>query len=264
MNPTAMDFDDLFIKHERVRWSPLTDIPPLSEVDPSKVNDQLIDDLIVLAKAEFSSIPAIIDLLRIFRGNDDLTAWLSIWFAEEVRHHLVLRQWATASGRDPASMIPETREPELGAPSPVATLAVNVLGEIRTCWLYAAMAAATDEPVLSVLLRKIAGDEGRHAQGFAHYACRIVDRDPHSRAVVLRVGQIWYDPASHLRYANPAAENYQSPDVAADIAELYTRYVDVEREAHAVATIFSDICGLDITGPNQFGDLLETVTAGAR
>lgn len=264
MTTAAMDFDELFVKHERVRWSPLTDIPPMSRIDPSKIDDRMLDDLVVLAKAEFSSIPAIADLLRIFRGNADLTAWLSIWFAEEVRHHLVLRQWAAAAGRDAQSMIPETLDPQLGTPPAAATLAVNVLGEIRTCRLYAAMAAATDEPVLGALLRKVAGDEGRHAQGFAHYARKIVEHDPKSRVSVLRVGQVWYDPTSHLRHANPAAENYQTPQVATDIAELYIRYVDAEREGHAVATIFSDICGLDIGSPADFEPLLHTLKAGTR
>jgi hypothetical protein len=264
-DPTTpvLDFDELFAAHERVRWSPLHDVPPLTEIDRGKIDDDMVDGLVMLARAEFSSIPAILDLLRIFRDDADLTAWLSIWFAEEVRHHLVLRQWAEAAGRDAAGMVPELYRPDLGEPPPAATLAVNVLGEIRTCRLYAAMAAACREPVLTALLRKIAGDEGRHAQGFAHYARKIAARDPgRSVQAMLRVGQLWCDPDGGRGDANPAAENYQDREVADALADLHRRYVDQQREAQAVCNVFAGITGLPLSSPADFGVELRRARTG--
>ncbi|WP_433217032.1 acyl-ACP desaturase [Microtetraspora malaysiensis] len=258
----VLDFDELFYKHERVRWSPTRDLPPFSEIDRSKIDGDMVDGLVVLARTEFSSIPAILDLVRIFRHDADLTAWLSIWFAEEVRHHLLLRQWAEAAGRDPEGMVPELTRPELGDPPAIATLAVNVLGEVRTCRLYGAMAAACEEPVLAALLKKIAGDEGRHAQGFAHYARKLATADPDGAVpVLLRVGQLWCDPDSGLADANPAAENYQEAETAAAMAELHRRWVDPEREARAICSLFGDIAGLPISTPADFATLRKQARA---
>lgn len=259
---SVLDFDELFYRHERLRWSPLRDVPPFTEIERSKIDDELVDGLVVLARTEFSSIPAILDLVRIFRHDADLTAWLSIWFAEEVRHHLVLRQWAEAAGRDPEGMVPELIRPELGDPPPIATLAVNVLSEIRTCRLYGAMATACQEPVLAALLKKIAGDEGRHAQGFAHYARKLAVADRSAAVpVLLRVGQRWCDPDHGLTDANPAAENYQEVETAEAMASLHRRWVDPDRENRAVCSMFTDITGVPITTPADFAAARRTAVA---
>jgi acyl-CoA thioesterase FadM len=249
----ALDFDWLFDRHERSRWSPYRDVPPLSQIDRRKIDRDLVDGLAALARVEFSSVPAILDLVRIFADDPDVTAWLSIWFAEEVRHHLVLRRWTAAAGYDPSELIPPVTRPELGTPPPVATLAVNVIGEIRTTRLYAAMAEGCKEPVLATLLRRIAGDEGRHAQGFAHYARRWAERDPEQAIpLILRVGQLWCDPEYGHEHDNPAAQNYQSEADAGILTELHRRFVDREREISAICNLFSRICKLPLETPEDF------------
>lgn len=256
------DFDWLLDRHERARWSHL-DLPPLTDIDHSKVDRELVDGLVTLARAEFSSIPAILDLIRIFRDDADLTAWLSLWFSEEVRHHVVLRRWAEAAGMDAEAMVPPMLRPDLGDPPAVATLAVNVISEIRTTRLYLGMAEASREPVLNHVLNKVAGDEGRHAQGFAHYARKLVEASPRETVpLMLRVGQIWCDPDHGLGDANPAAENYQDEIVAADMTDLHRRYVDAAREQVAVCNLFSRITGLDIDHPRQFGEFLDRFRSG--
>jgi rubrerythrin len=248
----GLDFDSLFYAHERVRWSPERDLPPLTDVRRHLIDRDLLDAVVVLARTEFSSIPAMLDLLRIFAADPDITAWLSIWFGEEVRHHLLLRQYAVAAGADPARMLPPVQRPDLGSPPPVATLAVNVIGEIRTCRLYAAMAAESREPVLAALLRRIAGDEGRHARGFAHYASKITAADPGAVSVVLRVGELWCDPDRGLEASNPAAENYQDEVTAAAMAALQQRWVDRDRERAAVLRAFTELTGRDLASPADF------------
>lgn len=181
-----------------------------------------------------------------------MTAWLSIWFAEEVRHHLLLRQYAVVAGRDPADMLPPMQRPDIGCPPPVATLAVNVVGEIRTARLYGAMATNCREPVLAALLRRIAGDEGRHARGFAHYARKLTRHDPAATRIVLRVGQHWCDPDGGLDASNPAAENYQDPQTAAAMASLQRRWVDRDQEQAAVLRAMSDLTGLALDNPGDF------------
>lgn len=261
----GLDFDWLYDRHERARWSPYDDVPPLTEIDRRRIDPEMVDGLAALARVEFSSVPAILDLLRVFADDPDVTAWLSIWFAEEVRHHLVLRRWTTAAGYDPGQLIPPLFRPELGEPPPAATLAVNVIGEIRTTRLYAAMAEQCREPVLAALLRRVSGDEGRHAQGFAHYARRSVERDPERAVpVILRVGQLWCDPSYGHEFDNPAAENYQSPSDAGVLTELHRRFVDAGRETSAICRLFSRICELPLETPADFAAELERRRAARR
>lgn len=248
----VLDFDRLFHAHERLRWSPVRDLPPLTDIRRDALDPDLLDAVVVLARTEFSSIPAMLDLLRVFRDDPDITAWLSIWFAEEVRHHLLLRQYAVAAGRDPAQMLPPMQRPEIGSPPPIATLAVNVVGEIRTCRLYGGMSGACAEPVLAALLHRIAGDEGRHAQGFAHYAQRLAGADPASVPVLLRVGQVWCDPDTGLTASNPAAENYQDAATAEAMAELYRRWTDAGQEEPMVLRAFGRLTGLPLERPGDF------------
>lgn len=117
-----------------------------------------------------------------------------------------------------------------------------------------------DVAFLAALLKKIAGDEGRHAQGFAHYARKLARADPERAVpVLLRVGQLWCDPDGGLTDANPAAENYQDPETAAAMAELHYRWVDPDRERRAICSLFGDIAGLPISSPDDFVALRKKV-----
>jgi hypothetical protein len=248
-----LEYDWLYAFHERFRWSPSKDLPPFENLARDLVDNDLGDALTVLAFTEFSSIAAILDLVNIFSDDPDVTAWLSIWYSEEVRHHLVLRQIIEVLGRNPQFEMPAINRPRLGAPKPAATLAVNVLSEIRTCWLYAGLALQCQEPILKSLLTHIAGDEGRHAKGFAHFARLYVGRNPDfAIPCILRVGELWLDPKLGLSDANPAAENYQDRQTADEMSVLHARYVDRKREEEAVFRSMSEICGIKLESHKDF------------
>jgi tRNA isopentenyl-2-thiomethyl-A-37 hydroxylase MiaE len=248
-----LEYDEMFAFHERFRWSPSKDLPPFANLVPELVDNDLSEALTALAITEFSSIAAILDLVNVFSDDPDVTAWLSIWYSEEVRHHLVLRQIIEVLGRISHFEMPAINRPSLGAPKPAATLAVNVLSEIRTCWLYAGLARHCQEPVLKSLLTHVAGDEGRHAKGFAHFAQLYVRRNP-ALAIpsILRVGELWMNPEYGLNNANPAAENYQDRETADQMSELHARYVDRKREEEAVCKSMSEICGMEIESHQDF------------
>lgn len=63
----GLDYDELFAAHERVRWSPARDLPPLGQAQLNLLDPEMLDGLVVLSRTEFSSVPAMLDLLRVSR-----------------------------------------------------------------------------------------------------------------------------------------------------------------------------------------------------
>jgi hypothetical protein len=125
-----------------------------------------------------------------FRADIDFCSFVSVWFYEEMEHHLVLRKYLEHLGE----ALEETELPRLRVSSDEApaidALTLRFFGEQRLAQRYAALAATVPERVLGRIFTILAAGEGRHAAAYATYLRRAVERHPAALPGVLRLG-LW-------------------------------------------------------------------------
>lgn len=169
-------YDRIFRRLEKVRWS-LAEVP-FDEIDTGLLDGESLTFLRVNCLMELSSLYATRMFLRDFRDNPDFCQFVSIWYYEEMKHYLVLREYLKAYDMAPdVSIFPEL-DTEL-SPSPWApTLALHYCGELRLGMWYRHWSRETKEPVLSKIYRLIGNDEFRHAACYEEFMEQALHRDP--------------------------------------------------------------------------------------
>jgi hypothetical protein len=161
LTATAALYDRMFRRLEKARWS-LSDIR-FDEVDKARVAPQELMFLRVNCLMELSSLYAVRMFLRDFRELPDFCQFMSIWYYEEMKHYLVLREYLKLWDKEPDAASLGNYDTELTpAPWP-PTLALHYVGELRLGMWYRRWSDEADEPVLSQIYRLIGNDEVRHA-----------------------------------------------------------------------------------------------------
>ncbi len=169
-------YDRMFRRLEKVRWN-LADID-FGAVDKSRVSEATLSFLQVNCLMELSSLYAVRMFLRDFRARPDFCQFMSIWYYEEMKHYLVLREYLKLWGREPAADGLSQLDTEL-SPSPwPATLALHYCGELRLGMWYHRWSDEADEPVLAYIYRLIGNDEFRHAGCYKEFMEQAVAEDP--------------------------------------------------------------------------------------
>ena len=169
-------YDRIFRRLEKARWN-LAEIP-FDAIDTSLVDGEALTFLRVNCLMELSSLYATRMFLRDFRDNPDFCQFMSIWYYEEMKHYLVLREYLKAYDMAPDVATFTELDTEL-SPSPWApTLALHYCGELRLGMWYQRWSRETKEPVLSKIYRLIGNDEFRHAACYEEFMEQAFQRDP--------------------------------------------------------------------------------------
>lgn len=169
-------YDSLFRRLEKVRWE-LADIP-FEKIDREAVPQDTIDFVRVTCLMEMSSLYATRMFLRDFQHNPDFCQFMSIWYYEEMRHYLVLREYLKVFDAAPDHRELPKYDVEL-APAPWPnTLAMHWCGELRLGRWYLRWAEGAEEPVLEQIMRHIAEDEFRHAQCYEEFMHAALQEQP--------------------------------------------------------------------------------------
>ncbi|MBY0277171.1 hypothetical protein K2Z84_17695 [Candidatus Binatia bacterium] len=217
MQPNA-SYDDreysrILDRHEHVRWQLNRDLP-WDGFRPERVTD--LDRRIVYTAAvsEFTTLAASHNFLREFADDPDFSAWVSIWFYEETKHHYALRRWLALCGIPipDDEVMPRARPYPVGT-SHAGTCTMNIISELRAANWYADMAHTTSEPLLAAIMQNLAADEARHAVAFAAFGKRYVAREAAAGVrAVLAMAYFWLADPTQVKH--PA--DYFYPDVAID------------------------------------------------
>ncbi|KAA3614490.1 MAG: hypothetical protein DWQ01_01955 [Planctomycetota bacterium] len=171
-------YQDLFRRLEGVRWQ-LADLP-LDQVDPKLVDPWLVEMVRLNCLVEISSLYAVRMFLRDFQHNPDFCQFMSIWYYEEMKHHLAQWEYLKVLGKEPDPGSYGQLETDLKpAPWP-ATLAMHWIGELRVGMWYHRWAERSREPVLRQLMQWIGNDEFRHAQCYEEFMEKGLEEDPKS------------------------------------------------------------------------------------
>src|SRR5487761_1118308 len=184
-----MLYDDLFTRLERARWT-LSDDIPFEAIDRSLLTDQWIHDLRQICLTELSALYATEMFLRDFYTDIDFCSFVSIWFYEEMKHHLVLRKYLERVGETvEEAELPRLRLTFAEGPA-IETLTMHFCGEQRLAHWYTAFSASAPEPVLRQIFKVLAADELRHGAAYAKYLRKAVANKPEVLPVIMRMS-LW-------------------------------------------------------------------------
>ena len=184
-----MLYDDLFVSLERARWNLSRDID-WDAMRPELLTPAWRFDVREVCLTELSALYATEMFLRDFYSDIDFCSFISIWFYEEMKHHLVLRKYLERAGeRIDEAELPRLRLTFAEGPA-IETLTMHFCGEQRLAHWYTAFSASAPEPVLRQIFRTLAADELRHATAYAKYLRKAVANKPAVLPQILRMS-LW-------------------------------------------------------------------------
>ncbi|HLU64738.1 MAG TPA: ferritin-like domain-containing protein [Kofleriaceae bacterium] len=195
-------FSRLFDEAERVRWT-MTDVP-WQRIDRAEVTPGLIALVREIAFSELTTFSATRRFLSEFADDPDLAQWMSVWFYEETKHPQVLLRWLHQVGVSvDASFILRGRATAPFMKSRMGTLVTNVISEMVAASNYTALHRNCREPVLSLIGRRLAADEARHAASFYAFARRWLERSARpddDRRDAIKVLYLWFQEGDLVRH----------------------------------------------------------------
>ena len=174
--PASPLYDRIFRRLERARWQ-LADVP-FDQVNIERLSPKMAQVVRVNCLMELSSLYAERMFLRDFRELPDFCQFTSIWYYEEMKHYLVLRQYLGVFGLAPELSDFPALDTDL-APSPwPPTLALHFCGEMRLGMWYHRWSEVVEEPVLAGIYRRIGDDEFRHAACYRDFMIEAARNRP--------------------------------------------------------------------------------------
>ena len=169
-------YDDMFRRLEKVRWK-LADIP-YESIDRAAVKPETLTFLRVNCLMELSSLYAERMFLRDFRSLPDFCQFTSVWYYEEMKHYLALRDYLKVFDMEPDTEVFPELDVQLGSGPWSTTLAFHYCGELRLGMWYRRWADEAEEPVLRQIYSLISADEFRHAGCYKQFMERAVEQEP--------------------------------------------------------------------------------------
>lgn len=175
MKDGSPKYDAMFLRLEKLRWT-LGDIP-FADVDKSLVSEDTLKFLRVNCLMELSSLYAQRMFMRDFRELPDFCQFTSIWYYEEMKHYLVLREYLKLFDYAPDIREYPALDTELAPSAWPSTLVMHYCGELRLGMWYHRWSDEAEEPVLSSIYQHIGNDEYRHAGCYKEFMEQAIDED---------------------------------------------------------------------------------------
>jgi hypothetical protein len=198
-------YPELFRSMERARWS-LADDVPWDRFDPAALSDEQALTIKHNAITEWSALPATEMFLRDNRGDDDFSAFMSIWFYEEQKHALALMEYLRRFRPD---LVPTEAELhavrfEFDPAPPLETLMLHFCGEVRLTQWYRRAAEWHREPVIRHVYGLVSEDEARHGGAYLKYMHRALERSgDEARLAFSKVGVLMASSGLHGKPLHP-------------------------------------------------------------
>jgi hypothetical protein len=257
-------YDDVFIRLERARWQLSEDID-FDAVDPSLVTPQWGFDLRHICLTELSALYATEMFIRDFYADIDFCSFISVWFYEEMKHHLVLRKYLERCGEHfDESALPSLRLTFAPGPA-IETLTMHYCGEQRLAHWYTAFGDNAPEPVLRQIFKILAADELRHAACYAKYLRRAVANKPSCLPDILKMA-LWMIRSSNDVPKHPTTVTEPSvvgqledPEYISRMLNWYLPGRDHERPVQRrILALMSELSGTRMESPR---DVLTAIRA---
>lgn len=264
-----MLYDDLFVRLERARWQLSRDIP-FDDIDPTLVTPQWRSDLRQICLTELSALYATEMFIRDFYTDIDFCSFISVWFYEEMKHHLVLRKYLERCGETFEEQdLPRLRLTFDPGPA-IETLTMHFCGEQRLAHWYTAFGEHAPEPVLRTIFKILAADELRHAACYAKYLRRAVANQPSCLPDILKMA-LWMLRSTNEAPKHPTTltkpsvtEQLEDPEYISRMLNWYLPGRDHEAPVQRrVLALMSELSGTQIDTPKAVLGVLRRLEEGS-
>jgi rubrerythrin len=212
-------------------WNMDTDIP-WDRFDPSKVDPELLKIIKAASMVEFNARDYAQYLCNVFHDDPKFQEDAKAWAHEEVQHGASLGRWCEYADPDwnhdkhferfVAGFRPDVDASKSIRGSRAGELVARCMVEVGTSSYYGSLGAATDEPVLKEICKRIAADELRHYKLFYANMKRYLEVEHPSKLQRFRVaiGRVLETEDDELSYAYYAAN---APEDAAYDRDRYNK-----------------------------------------
>jgi hypothetical protein len=264
-----MLYDDLFLSLERARWNLSRDID-WDTMEPDKLTPGWIFDVREVCLTELSALYATEMFLRDFYTDIDFCSFISIWFYEEMKHHLVLRKYLERVGETvEEAELPRLRLTFAAGPA-IETLTMHFCGEQRLAHWYTAFSSSAPEPLLRQIFKVLAADELRHAAAYAKYLRKAVANKPEVLPSILRMA-LWMlrtsndNPKHPTTITDPSVVSMlEDPQYLRRMLNAYLPGRDHEAPVQRrVLALMSELSGRTIRSMRDLGTRIHEVEATA-
>ncbi|MFN2463489.1 MAG: ferritin-like domain-containing protein [Candidatus Dormibacteria bacterium] len=224
-----MLYERHFERMERNRWMLTRDVP-WEQLQPELLPDGLLYDLRYICLTELSALYATEMFIRDFYEDIDFSAFVSVWFYEEMKHFLTMKKYINKCGLHLPDL--ETELPKLRLsfdPGPaVQTMTMHFIGEHRLALWYNNFADTFQEPVLKKIFRILATDELRHGAVYMTYLDKAAGKDENVLREVLMMS-LWMLRSSSDKPKHPTTvtkpsvlDMLEDPDYLTRMINTYT------------------------------------------
>ena len=265
-----MLYDDLFVRLERARWT-FSDEIDFSTIDRSQLTDQWIHDVRQICLTELSALYATEMFLRDFYTDIDFCSFISVWFYEEMKHHMVLRRYLEHCGEtfDEVTELPELRLTFAEGPA-IETLTMHFCGEQRLAHWYTAFADSAPEPLLRKIFSLLAADELRHAAAYAKYLRKAVANKPEVVPDILRMA-LWMLRSTNDAPKHPTTvtqpsvcDQLEDPTYISRMLDWYLPGRDHEAPVHRrILALMSELAGTKMATVKDMLPVIRKLTPAA-
>lgn len=197
-------------------WDMETDIP-WDKFDASKVDPELLKIIKAASMVEYNARDYATYLCNVFHDDPKAQEDVRAWATEEVQHGAALGRWAMLADpqwdhdahfkRFVAGFRPDIDATQSIRGSRAGEMVARCMVEVGTSSYYGSMGAATQEPVLKEICKRIAADELRHYKMFYANMKRYLESEHPTRIQRFRVaiGRVLETEDDELSYAYYAA-----------------------------------------------------------
>lgn len=208
----------LYKSLEAVRWSMEEDIP-WDQFDATLLSDEQAMTIKMNAITEWSALPATEMFLRDNQEDSDFSAFISVWYFEEMKHSAVLIEYLQ---RFKPQLVPTDAELqairfEFDPAPPLETLMLHFCGEIRLNHWYRRAAEWHSEPVIKHIYETISRDEARHGGAYLKYMKKAMDAQGDvARSAFAKIGVLMASRRGRERPLHPTTLHVAKADYPND------------------------------------------------
>lgn len=254
MKAEKMLYETFFDRLEKTRWSFTEDIP-WKDIKKGVLTESDLARIKTNALIEFTALDATEAFLRDFSGMMDFSAFISVWYYEEMKHFYALKKYIEHYGLSITEEECQKMRIEIRKASEANILTVHFIGEFRLALWYKTYAKLyKKEPVINHIYTLVGNDEIRHGTCYLGYLKNLTTNNVQNMISVLKTSLFMLRSQHHPTLLTGAVDGLQ------DSLKLYDhviKNVSEDDQKHTYELLFSHLSSLCSTKIQSLQDILK-------
>ncbi len=241
-----MLYETFFNRLEKARWSMNEDIP-WKDIKKDAMTEGDLKRIKTNALIEFTALDATEAFLRDFSGMMDFSAFVSVWYYEEMKHFYVLKRYLEAFGVSITEEECQKMRVEIRKAAEANILTVHFIGEFRLAlWYKTYSKLYKKEPVIKHIYTLVGNDEIRHGTCYLEYLKNLTKDNIQNMIAVLKTSLFMLRAQHHPTVLTGAVGGLQ------DSLKLYDHVIksvsddDQKQTYDLLFTHLSNLCSTKI------------------